>query len=260
MPRTSAFKRALRRLIGLPHERGIYTRHPEFNPRKARGKLERDPATGQTRYVPEDAEDGFADLERGDVRSHDTLPRTGIDAPLALLEEKVARMGTAGEGDETELSVSLAEDVWHLLTVDLPVSRLLLLEVALEACVIVSFAATLCVVDIAEQSTEGGAEKPGALLREKLLLSLTAVRLSTDSIFGWAARAPSSGAEIFVLAALGWCHWLLLSVAGAVVVARALKPLRQVVFSPDCVLTEDELVVRMHVIRHKSVTLYNQRH
>lgn len=106
MPRTSAFKRALRRLIGLPHERGIYTRHPEFNPRKARGKLERDPATGQTRYVPEDAEDGFADLERGDVRSHDTLPRTGIDAPLALLEEKVARISAAGEGDETELSAS----------------------------------------------------------------------------------------------------------------------------------------------------------
>ena len=232
MPRTSAFKRALRRLIGLPHERGIYTRHPEFNPRKARGRLERDPATGQTRYVPEDAEDGFADLERGDVRSHDTLPRTGIDAPLALLEEKVARISAAGEGDETELSVSLAEDVWHLLTVDLPVSRLLLLEVALEACVIVVFAATLCAVDIAERSTEGGGEKPTELLREKLLLSLTAVRLSTDSIFGWAARAPSSGTEIFVLAALGWCHWLLLSVAGAVIVARALKPLRQVVFSP----------------------------
>jgi hypothetical protein len=176
---------------------------------------------------------------------------------LALLEEKVARISAAGEGDETELSVSLAEDVWHLLTVDLPVSRLLLLEVALEACVLVSFAATLCAVDIAEQSTEGGAEKPGALLREKLLLSLTAVRLSTDSIFGWAARAPSSGAEIFVLAALGWCHWLLLSVAGAVIVARALRPLRQVVFSPDCVLTADELVVRMHVIRRESVTLYN---
>jgi hypothetical protein len=258
MPRTSAFKRALRRLIGLPHERGVYTRHPEFNPRKARGRLERDPATGQTRYVPEDGiADAFADLERGDVRSHDTLPRTGIDAPLSLLEEKVARISAAGEGDETELSVSLAEDVWHLLTVDLPVSRLLLLEVALEACVIVIFAATLCAVDIAERSTEGGGEKPTELLREKLLLSLTAVRLSTDSIFGWAARAPSSGTEIFVLAALGWCHWLLLSVAGAVIVARALKPLRQVVFSPDCVLTENELVVRMHVIRHRSVTLYN---
>ena len=258
MPHTSALTRVLRRLVGLPHERGIYTRHPEFNRRKSRGRLEHG-ADGQTRFVPEDSVDDFADLERGDahVRSHDTRPRTGIDAPLALLEEKVFRMGAAGEGDVTELSVSLAEDVWHMLTVDLPVSRLLLLEISLEVCVIVSFAVVLLVVDIAESSTEDGADAPGALLRGKLLLSLTAVRLSTDSIFGWAARAPSSGAEIFVLAALGWCHWLLLSVAGAVIVARALRPLRQVVFSPDCVLTADELVVRMHVIRRESVTLYN---
>ena len=178
MPHTSALTRVLRRLVGLPHERGIYTRHPEFNRRKSRGRLEHG-ADGQTRFVPEDSVDDFADLERGDahVRSHDTRPRTGIDAPLALLEEKVFRMGAAGEGDVTELSVSLAEDVWHMLTVDLPVSRLLLLEISLEVCVIVSFAVVLLVVDIAESSTEDGADAPGALLRGKLLLSLTAVSL-----------------------------------------------------------------------------------
>jgi hypothetical protein len=64
---------------------------------------------------------------------------------------------------------------------------------------------------------------------------------------------------VAVLAFQGWFHWLLLSVAGAVIVARALKPLRQVIFSPDCCLTDEELTCRLQIIRHTSVTLYNMQ-
>ncbi len=203
--------------------------------------------------------DGFLDLERGEIQcsSLDTYPRHGIDAPLALLEEKIMRRGAAGEGDVSQLSVSFGEDVWHLLTVDLSIARLLLLEITLEILVIVLFALLLFVVDMAESSTANAGAT--TLLRDKLLLSLTSVRLSTDSIFGWTGRGSSSGMEIAILAIQGWFHWLLLSVAGAVIVARALKPLRQVVFSPDCCLTDDELTIRMHVIRHNTVTLYNMQ-
>ncbi|MDC1215224.1 hypothetical protein N8152_00165 [bacterium] len=261
MPRTSTFKRTLRKLFGLPHERGIFKRHPEFlskgSPKRSEGTV-RTNEKNETRFAPGwPAVDNFADLERGDVptASLDTYPRTGIDAPLALLEEKIFRDGAAGEGDASELSVSFGEDVWHLLTVDLSITKLLVLEITLEIIVIVVFALILFVVDIAEGATTNA--NAAATLRDKLLLSLTAVRLTTDSIFGWAARKRSTGLEVAILAGQAWCHWLLLSVAAAVIVARALKPLRQVVFSPDCCINETELIIRMHLIRHNTVTLYN---
>ena len=59
-----------------------------------------------------------------------------------------------------------------------------------------------------------------------------------------------------MLALLGWAHWLLLSVAGAVIVARALKPLQQVVFAPDCVYNDEFLSIRMMILR-KHVILYD---
>jgi hypothetical protein len=89
-----------------------------------------------------------------------------------------------------------------------------------------------------------------------MLLSLATVRIASDSIFGWQERTPSSKPEVCVLALLGWCHWLLLSVAGAVIVARALKPLQQVAFAPDCVWGADDLSFRLVLIR-RSVILYD---
>ena len=104
----------------------------------ADGKIVRD-KDGVTRLVPNDEVDetsasDFVDLERGgDVAldAHGELPRRGIDSGLSQVEELVWRQANAAEGDENQLSVSLAEDVWHLLTVDLSISRLLALEAAL---------------------------------------------------------------------------------------------------------------------------------
>ena len=232
----------------------------------ADGKIVRD-KDGVTRLVPHDEVDetsasDFVDLERGgDVAldAHGELPRRGIDSGLSQVEELVWRQANAAEGDENQLSVSLAEDVWHLLTVDLSISRLLALEAALELANIVFFAALMFAVDLLEGSSRDEDITSASLFKSKLLLSLTAVRLSTDSIFGWTGRRASSGAEVAVLAFQGWFHWLLLSVAGAVIVARALKPLRQVIFSPDCCLTDEELTCRLQIIRHTSVTLYNMQ-
>ena len=264
MPRTSASRRTLRAFLGLPHSRGFYNRHPEFVEKGQRntilGHVKRD-AQGVSRIVPDEpfAECDDIDLEHGDVHLDilDEYSRKGIDSGLSAVEEEAWRKTNCAEGDENELSVSLAEDVWHLLTVDLSIARLLALEVMLELANIVFFAVIMFAVDILEGSATGDEAVPARLFRSKLLLSLTAVRLSTDSIFGWTGRRASSGAEVAVLAFQGWFHWLLLSIAGAVIVARALKPLRQVVFSPDCCLTNDELSLRMQIIRHKSMTLYN---
>ena len=118
---------------------------------------------------------------------------------------------------------SFGEDIWHLLTVDLSIAKLLVLEATMELFMIVSFAMLMFLVDIAEGFTDD--QTKAELFRSKLLLALTAVRLSTDSIFGWEGRRASSGIEVAILALQGWFHWILLSVAGAVIVARALKTL-----------------------------------
>jgi len=269
MRRTSVWRRRVRALLGLPHSTGFYRRHPECLPRgedlMADGKIVRD-EHGVTRLVPHEDEDtsasDFVDLERGggdSLDAHGELPRRGIDSGLSAVEECAWRRANAAEGDENQLSVSLAEDVWHLLTVDLSISRLLALEAVLELANIVFFAAVMFAVDLLEESSAREDITSASLFKSKLLLSLTAVRLSTDSIFGWTGRRASSGAEVAVLALQGWFHWLLLSIAGAVIVARALKPLRQVIFSPDCCLTDEELSCRLQIIRHRSVTLYNMQ-
>lgn len=50
-------------------------------------------------------------------------------------------------------------------------------------------------------------------------------------------------------------HWLLLTVAAAAIVTRSLAPLKQLLFSPDCVLTERDLQVRIMLLRPTVVRL-----
>jgi len=181
--------------------------------------------------------------------------REGFEAGrVHVLERDCWREAFQSEGDEGAISVSLAEDIWFLLTEELSLRVVLLLEICLEVLVIMGFAVLLTVAFLIES---GPGLDAGAVFREKMLLSLTSVRLSTDSIFGWQSRTPSSGLEVAILAVQGWVHWLLLSVAGSVIVSRALKPLKQVVFSPDAVLTDDDLCVRLQILRYHTLELLN---
>ena len=59
-----------------------------------------------------------------------------------------------------------------------------------------------------------------------------------------------------MLALLGWFHWLLLSVAGAIIVTRALKPLQQVAFAPVTIMNDSEISVRLITLK-PSVILYD---
>jgi len=117
-----------------------------------------------------------------------------------------------------------------------------------------------CAVILAVIAMLEGLAGPGTFA-SKVLLSLTTVRLSTDSIYGWQAGRPSSTAEVTVLALFGWIHWLILSVAAALIVARALRPTRSGIFSPDLVLNESGAQVRFMVLRNQLQTklgfLYN---
>ena len=287
---TSNQMRLLRRLLGLPYESGYFTAHPSHEPpeglrHRENGSVWFDPALKCSRVVVEGSQE-YKDLEMGDEDSESkgedgrakgvwwqrahrilpdpddeyatqaSIPRKRLDAGLQEMSEQAWMSLNTVEGDEAQVSVSLAEDVWHVLTQDVSMSRLLVLEVVLEFVLIFTFALILFLFATVENSAPAG-ESAGSVFVSKLLLSLTSVRLSTDSIFGWKSQDASTGLEVAVLALQGWLHWLLLCVASAVIVARALKPLRQVVFSPDCVLTDDFLQIRMQVIRHQTVTLHN---
>ena len=82
------------------------------------------------------------------------------------------------------------------------------------------------------------------------------MRISSDAIFGWASRRPrAQKPEIAVLAVLGWAHWLLLGVAGAIIVARALRVAAGGV-SPHGAMNDPELSIRMILVR-KSVAIYD---
>ena len=114
----------------------------------------------------------------------------------------ISRVKFAAEGDEGALRVSLAEDVWYLRTEDLSLWGVLRLEIALEVLVIVGFAILLTLASLAE----AGGPDAGDVFRGKMLLSLTSVRLGTDSIFGWQSKSASSGLEVAILAVQGWVH------------------------------------------------------
>jgi len=252
----------LRRLLGLPYKTGYYLDHPNvsmergdgtfamvdgnltFTPGK--GELMEEVAAGKVTPINGDSR-RFAEFEGLDVRPKF---QGGV---VHRAERDIHKATFAAEGDEGALSVSLAEDVWYLLTEDLSMWAVLRLEIALEVLVIVGFAILLTLASLAE----AGGPDVGDIFRGKMLLSLTSVRLSTDSIFGWQSKSASSGLEVAILAVQGWVHWLLLSLAGAVIVARALRPLQQVVFNPDCILTDDEVALRLQIIRPGKVELVN---
>ena len=145
---------------------------------------------------------------------------------------------------------STMEDIWYQLTVSMSVSRVLLLEVLVEAGIILAFALLLWLLAMAEGPS--GHSSFGS----KLALSLSSVRLNTDSIFGWKERPASSPAEVLVLVAEGWLHWLLLNVAGAVIVARALLPHRQMTFARTAIVdTDKELILRVTLVRQGAVLI-----
>ena len=145
---------------------------------------------------------------------------------------------------------STMEDIWYQLTVSMSVSRVLLLEVLVEAGIILAFALLLWLLAMAEGPS--GHSSFGS----KLALSLSSVRLNTDSIFGWKERPASSPAEVAVLVAEGWLHWLLLNVAGAVIVARALLPHRQMTFAHTAIVdTDKELIIRVTLVRQGAVLM-----
>ena len=261
------FERCMRRMWGLPTGQGLWAEHPSVARsslwfgiktfgRRAPGFVRRGVMHETATWEEADRETGSS-LECGPAQKlgggyREYEKRRGYDLKLHSFDMKQQLKLQAPEGrDDALRSVSLGEDLWHILTVDMSLPRLLMLEIYAEFFFILTGAVLLTLVAAAE-----GASLDSTLFGEKLLLSFTTVRISTDSVYGWEEKTPSTKPEIIVLALIGWFHWLLLSVAGAIIVTRALKPLQQVAFAPDAIMNDEEISVRIVTLR-PSVLLYD---
>ena len=215
--------RLLRRLLGLPYESGYWTAHPSHEPpeglrHRENGSVWFDPALKCSRVVVEGSQE-CKDLEMGDEDSESkgedgrakgvwwqrahrilsdpddeyvtqaSIPRKRLDAGLQEMSERAWMSLNAVEGDEAQVSVSLAEDVWHVLTQDVSIGRLLVLEVVLEFVLIFTFALILFLFATVENSAPAG-ESAGSVFVSKLLLSLTSV--PTTFIPAFCSTASSS--------------------------------------------------------------------
>jgi len=280
--KVGAMERLVRYVWGLPTGRGFWSDHPSVgdgswfcNPQRSPGyhAVRNGNTVMMETATWEDAREASGRVGRVPPTRHETSEESETETnPLRERKEsdfwlhdhtrvEYSLRSMAPEGyDDALLSLSLGEDIWHVLTVDMSLRTLLFLEVFVEFAFIFVGSAALVFAAAAE-----GTAVDTDLLSQKLMLAFTTVRISSDAIFGWEARTPSTKPEIFILALIGWFHWLLLSVAGSIIVARALRPLRQVVFAPDCVCrfggdnSDVEISVRMLILRHRTVMLYDLR-
>ena len=156
----------LRRALGLPYKSGYYYDHPRASPERGDGTFTVDngnvmftpePKDGSRRLPP--AEHVLSSVKSGKVNCDSSrFPEfAGLDerpkfqgGVVHTADRQIFKETFAAEGDEGALSVSLAEDVWYLLTEELSIWAVLRLEIALEVLLIVGFALALTVVPAAE--------------------------------------------------------------------------------------------------------------
>ena len=70
---------------------------------------------------------------------------------------------------------------------------------------------------------------------------------------GTAEKLSVLGALILMVE--GFLHFMFVCVASSLIIVRALRPLQQVAFSHHCCLTDEELVVRIRILRPTKTVL-----
>jgi len=213
-----------RSLLGLTVPSGERFVHPDHRP----GARSFDDAPSSFHRDAPDADSASSSRDRFDASVY--------DKDFAIRNAVRAR-----EGRASLVSFGFTSDLWFALVNEYRWATVVALEVGLEVALIAACGLALWVIarlEDAGSEEERGRGRPS--FRSKILLALTTVRLSTDSIYGWRESDPSSAAEVFVLACFGWAHWFVLSIASALIVARALRPQKALAFAPDMVVTPND--------------------
>ena len=243
-------RHAVRSALRLPVPPGEF-RHPDFA--AAFAKADRDAAKQRVSPAPVTEETAPMKAAPGAADGPDLRSRETLDASVFHNADILAPYTVAIEGEASVFSFGTLEDIWFRLVHELSWFQLIVGELLSELLVILLCGSLLTLAQVIEEQN--------VRFRDNVILALTTVRLSTDKIFGWQPTKASTPLEITVLAIYGWIHWLLLSVASALIVARALRPARSGIFSPDSVVNDDSLQVRFMVLRNSNQSsmgfLYN---
>ena len=157
-------------------------------------------------------------------------------------------------GDELQFSPGFFIDAWHYLCSDVRTVSLIASYLVIEALFIVFFGLLLFVC-------QGIA--PTTLTRCLLASARSVTVLANFGSFepadfgsefdGGVSRVRMGGAFLLILE--GFFHFMFVCVASSLIIVRALRPLQQVAFSHHCCLTDDELVMRVRILRPDRMVL-----
>ena len=162
---------------------------------------------------------------RGHTRFDRTQMCISIDHPMSHTKK------STWEGEEYVYFEGFAKEIWHRLTRVLSWPALLFTLLVVEIAKFGIDSALLTLVAVL-QGAHPKNMSPTEIWGQKLLLCTASMRLNSDTIYGFNPSAPSTNAEIIVLSIACWFHWVMLTINAAIVVARALLPIQQLVFAP----------------------------
>lgn len=157
-------------------------------------------------------------------------------------------------GDELQFSPGLFIDLWHYLTSDVSTLWLIVWYFVFELTFVFFFGVLLFVCN---------GIAPRSLTRCFLASARSVTVLANHNDFDSRdfgvdfenvdERVRMSGAAILMLE--GFLHFMFVCVASSLIIVRALRPLQQVAFSHHCCLTDEELVIRIRILRPDRIVL-----
>jgi hypothetical protein len=154
-------------------------------------------------------------------------------------------------GNEFKFSPGVGTDLWAYLSNDVPTAYLVVAYFVFELVFIGAFGVLLLVTSGID---------PGGFMRCVLASARAVTMLANwgsnqfDFVDGGTAEKLSVlGALILMVE--GFLHFMFVCVASSLIIVRALRPLQQVAFSHHCCLTDEELVVRIRILRPTKTVL-----
>ena len=148
-------------------------------------------------------------------------------------------------GDPSRFSPGRAPNFWHYLTSVASFSSLATMYIVAEILLVVTFAVLFLAAGEGELSMTKFTT--GIIVSARTTTALQT--LSFDEQADDRAATLLNLAVGLLVCAEGWVHFLLATVASALVVARACRPLQQLAWAQRCTLQRDLLTLRLRILR-----------
>ena len=154
-------------------------------------------------------------------------------------------------GNELKFSPGFWTDMWAYLSNDISIAYLVVMYFLFEVVFILIFG---MLIFIAQGINPG--RFANCVLASARAVTMLANWGSNQFLFvedNQPEKLRSIGAILLMLE--GFLHFMFVCVASSLIIVRALRPLQQVTFSHHCCLTDEELVVRIRILRPSKTVL-----